>query len=130
MSHFIICLAVPDLSQCLNNILPVKYDSTLVVKCYVPGNPNPDVKCELLGENNVALRSEGKIVYSFHVNYHQIVTSKEESYLLVGSVFMSLFNILEKNKNTFASNGKQQGLMKRIPLDTSNSLGNIRLINY
>ena len=100
-------LDVPDLSQCLNNILPVKYDSTLVVKYYVPGNPNPDVKCELLGENNVALRSEGKIFYSFHVKYHKIVTSKEESYLLVGSVFISLFNILEKNKNTFASNGKQ-----------------------
>ena len=83
LSHFVTFLAVPDLSQCLNDILPVKYDSTLVVKCYVPGNPDLDLKCELLGENNVALRSEGKYVYSPHANYHEILISREESYYLL-----------------------------------------------
>lgn len=87
LSHFVTCLDVPDLSQCLNDILSVKYDSTLVVKCYVPGNPDPDVKCELLSEKNVAIHSEGKYVYSLHVNYDEILISKEESYLLVGSEF-------------------------------------------
>ena len=81
------CLDVPDLSRCLNDILQVKYDSTLAVKCYVPCNPDPDIKCDLLDENNVALRSEGKYILSLQVYYHKILISKEESYLLIGSVF-------------------------------------------
>ena len=59
----IICLDLPDLSQCLNDIKQVKYNSTLTVKCYAPGNPDPIVKCELWDENNVVLHSEGKYFY-------------------------------------------------------------------
>ena len=92
LSHFAIYLDAPDLSQCLNNSLPVEYGSTLVVKCYIPGNPDPDVKCDLVGENNVMLHSEGKYVYSLQVNYWKMLTLKDRFYFVFSSsVFTWLF---------------------------------------
>lgn len=79
MSHLFV-LDAPDLSQCLNNIMPAKYDNTLVLKCYVPGNPDLDVKCDLLGESNVVLRSEGKCVYSLQFNYYKMLILKDRFY--------------------------------------------------
>ena len=42
------------------------------MKCYAPGNPEPDVKCELWDENNVVLRSEGKYYYLLQVSFLEI----------------------------------------------------------
>ena len=68
-----LCLDPPELSHCLNEIHPVKYDSVLKVKCYAPGNPVPDLKCELWDENDVLLHSEGKCFYLLQSSYHKIL---------------------------------------------------------
>ena len=72
--NFVICLDPPGLSQCLNDIQPAKYNSTLTVKCYALGNPEPDVKCELWDEKNVVLHSEGKYCYLFQFSTHKFST--------------------------------------------------------
>ena len=72
------CLDPPDLSRCLNDIKQAKYNSTLTVNCYAPGNPDPIVKCELWDENNAVLHTEGKCFYSAQVIYYKIIMSREE----------------------------------------------------
>ena len=94
--NFLTCLDVPDLSQCLNDILQVKYDSTLAVKCYVPSNLKRDIKCDLLDGNNVALCSEGKYVYHFKLIITNTNIKRWISFTFSMCIYMSLFNILEK----------------------------------
>ena len=73
------CLDPPYLSQCLNDIKQVKYNSTLTVTCYAPGNPDSIVKCELWDEDNAVLHTEGKCLYLVQVIYYQKVISREQS---------------------------------------------------
>ena len=76
----------PDLTQCLNNVQKVKYDSVLTVKCYAPGNPDPDVACELWDENDKVLERRGKCYYVLHINGRKELLLKNEPFLLVPSV--------------------------------------------
>ena len=85
--YFIVsCLDPPDLSQCLNDIQQTKYDSTLRVKCYAPGNPNPTVTCQLWDENDVVLRSLGNYFYALHISSHKALLLKSKPHLVVLSV--------------------------------------------
>ena len=86
MSFFMTFLDPPELSRCLNNVQQVKYDSTLTIECYAPGNPVPNVACELWGENDTVLQRLGKCCYIFHINGHKELVSKNEPFLLVSSV--------------------------------------------
>ena len=61
----------PDVRQCLDDIQPADYDSTLTVKCYAPGNPDPTVMCQLWDENSDILRSLGNCCYSLHISCHK-----------------------------------------------------------
>lgn len=76
MSFFLTCLDPPELSRCLHNVQQVKYDSTLIVECYAPGNPIPNVACELWGENDNVLQRLGKCCYVFHINGHKTTFEK------------------------------------------------------
>lgn len=90
---FLTCLDKPNLSQCLNKIEQVKYDSTLTVKCQALGNPDPDVRCELWDENNAMLRNLGKY-YILHINCHKALLSKNRPCLSQVS-FTLIWGILE-----------------------------------
>lgn len=68
-----LCLDPPDLSHCLHEIQPAKYDSVLMVACFAPGNPKPDLKCELWGENNVLLHSEGECFYLLQSSVYRLL---------------------------------------------------------
>ena len=85
--YFIVsCLDPPHLSQCLNNIQLTKYDNTLRVKCYAPGNPDPAVTCQLWDENDVVLRSLGNYFYALHISCHKALLLKSKPHLVVLSV--------------------------------------------
>ena len=91
---FLTCLDPPDLSKCLNDIQPAKYESTLTVKCYAPGNPKPDVTCQLWDENDVVLRSLGKYCYALHISCHKALPSRNERCLLVPIVLTLVGDVI------------------------------------
>lgn len=42
----------PDFRNCLVNVQPARYDSTLSITCVVTGNPIPSLQCKLLRQDN------------------------------------------------------------------------------
>lgn len=119
---FLTCLEPPDLSQCLNNVQPARYNRVLEVKCYAPGNPPPDVTCQLWDENNVVLGREGRYCYVLHICCHNALLSNsiiQNWPLIIPSVLT--WGVLEKEHTLLLVMGKdrsqiEEGLTRWISL--------------